>query len=141
MVPIAPILSLAEEDKFMIWIIIVSVLRIITGVARAVLFLLVLVVKFGKEQDVCALQEKTLMGICVYNASMDKYGTLSIKNVLVKMVINGIVSTVKELILVQVIEFGTQHISNVFANNLRSGVAMHVYLSLNVVEDNIGMQF
>lgn len=118
-----------------------SVLRIITGVARAVLFLLVLVVKFGKEQDVCALQEKTLMGICVYNASMDKYGTLSIKNVLVKMVINGIVSTVKELILVQVIEFGTQHISNVFANNLRSGVAMHVYLSLNVVEDNIGMQF
>lgn len=141
MAHIVLILSLVEEVKSTIWIIIVSVLKTIIGVAPLVLSLLALAVKFGKGLDAFVLQEKIIMAQCAYSASMDKLGTQSIKDVRVKMDINGTASIVKGLTHVQEIECGTQHINSVFVKIHLSGVGMPACLFLSVVEGNIGMQY
>ena len=114
---------------------------IIIGMEIVVFIPHVLGVKVGKELNVYALPIKTLMGICVFNVLMDKFGILMIKNVNVKMDINGILNIVKELMNVPETVFGILHMSNAFALKEAIGVDMHASLYHLVMEGNFGIQF
>lgn len=74
---------------------------------------------------------------CVLNALMAKNGIQKFQLVLANQVIDGTGNFVKNLMFVQTVEYGTQHINNVSALIIPIGVDMLVYLLKNVQGDNI----
>lgn len=77
---------------------------------------------------------------CAYNASMARNGILSNQIALVNQAINGMDNIVKNLIYVQMEEFGILSISNVFVHKDLTGLAIIATLFKNAAEANILIQ-
>ncbi len=120
------------EAKSLIVIIYALALKVMYGQRIYVYIHLVMEAKFGLDLNVYAQQDWTLMEPCVLNALMAKNGIQKFQLVLANQVIDGTGNFVKNLMFVQTVEYGTQHINNVSALIIPIGVDMLVYLLKNV---------